>query len=338
MSGSEVSSAVTAEDVIASIEMILGFTPDVALVDYHLTLGFADRFALGKYMMSTDTFRQNQGWRTNPPIFLGDRVYAHTHRGERIFLIPGDVDLTPAVLDGLEFEPHVANAIVSAIRPGDTVVDAGCNIGHHTLVMANAVGLNGKIYAFEANPEVHRLLLATLMVNHYTTFQSIGRVELFNEAVADKAGVLTLVQAPNNFGSGNLVTDDPQSEFGTGYTKRVEVPTVALDDKLAHVAKVDFLHMDIEGAEPLALRGARQLLERSQDIRVITEWSNHMMAAMADVPAHIAWLGSQGFRFWRIAGVGLLEPVAQDQLINLLHCDIFMARQDPPATFQMISG
>jgi hypothetical protein len=48
---------VTADDVIASIEMILGRTPDQALVDYHLTLGFADRFALGKYMMSTDEFR-----------------------------------------------------------------------------------------------------------------------------------------------------------------------------------------------------------------------------------------------------------------------------------------
>jgi hypothetical protein len=48
---------VTADDVIASIEMILGRTPDQALVDYHLKLGFADRFALGKYMMSTDEFR-----------------------------------------------------------------------------------------------------------------------------------------------------------------------------------------------------------------------------------------------------------------------------------------
>jgi FkbM family methyltransferase len=331
MGGQDTVGKVTAEDVIASIEMILGFTPDAALVDYHLGLGFADRFALGKYMMSTDAVRRNRDRPPNPPIFLGDRVYARTHRGERIFLVPGDVDLTPAVLDGLEFEPHVAHAIASAIRPGDTVIDAGCNIGHHTLVMANAVGPNGKIYAFEANPEVHRLLLATLMVNHYTTFQGIGRVDLFNEAVADKAGILTLAFAPNNFGSGNLVTDDPKSDFGTDYTRRVQVPTIALDEKLAHVAKVDFLHMDIEGAEPLALRGATQLLERSWDIRIITEWSNHMMATMADLPAHIAWLGSQGFRFWRITGDGRLEVVPQADVINLPHCDVFMSRIDAPA-------
>jgi FkbM family methyltransferase len=331
MSQPEDRRAVTASDVIASIEMILGFTPDTALVDYHLALGFGDRFALGKYMMSTDTFRQSQSWRTSNPIFLGDRVYARTHRGERIFLIPSDVDLTPTILDGHSFEQHVEHAIGSAIQSGDTVVDAGCNVGYHTLVMANAVGPNGKIFAFEANPEVYRLLLATLMVNQYTTFRATGRVDVFNEAVADKSGILTLAIAPNNFGSGNLVTNDPKSDFGVEYTKRFQVPTIALDQKLAHVEKIDFLHMDIEGAEPLALQGATQLLDRSPNIRIITEWSNHMMAAMVDVPEHIDWLGRQGFRFWRIMGGGALEAVPQANLINLPHCDVFMSRIDPPA-------
>jgi hypothetical protein len=48
---------VGADEVIACIEMILGRTPDPALVEYHLKLGFADRFALGDYMISTDEFR-----------------------------------------------------------------------------------------------------------------------------------------------------------------------------------------------------------------------------------------------------------------------------------------
>jgi len=196
--------------------------------------------------------------------------------------------------------------------------------------MAQAVGPNGKVFGFEANPEVYRLLHATLMVNHFTDFRAQGRVELFNEAVADKAGILTLAYAPSNFGSGNLVTDDPASDFGSEYAKRVQVPTIALDEKLSNLSKVDFLHMDIEGAEPLAMWGARALLERSPGIRIIREWANHMMATMADVPQHIAWLGSQGFRFWRIPHHGGFEPVAQGDLINLPHCDVFMSRLDPP--------
>jgi FkbM family methyltransferase len=336
--GEDRTGGVTAQDVTASIEMILGFTPDAALVDYHLGLGFPDRFALGKYMMSTDMFRQNHGWRTSHPIFLGDRVYAHTHRGERIFLVPTDVDLTPTLVDGRPFEPHIEQAVTNAVRAGDTVVDAGCNIGYHTLVMAKAVGPEGKLFGFEANPEVYRLLHATFMVNHFTDFRAMGRAELFNEAVADRDGFLTLAVAPNNFGSGNLVTDDPMSDFGAEYTKRVQVKTVTLDEKLAHVPKIDFLHMDIEGAEPLALQGARELLARSPEIIIVTEWSNHMMRALADLPAHIAWLGAQGFRFWRIVENGWLRPVEQENLIHLPHCDIFMSRIDPPTTYTVVSA
>jgi FkbM family methyltransferase len=53
-----IESGVSGDDVIASIEMILGRTPDAELVEYHLRLGFPDRFALGKYMLNTDEFRR----------------------------------------------------------------------------------------------------------------------------------------------------------------------------------------------------------------------------------------------------------------------------------------
>jgi FkbM family methyltransferase len=58
---------ISANDVIASIEMILGRTPDVELVEYHLRLGFPDRFALGKHMLNTDEFRS--GTRCPGPIW-----------------------------------------------------------------------------------------------------------------------------------------------------------------------------------------------------------------------------------------------------------------------------
>lgn len=50
-------SGVTPNDIVSSIEMILGRTPDQALVDYHMGLGFVDRADLGRYMLSTHEFR-----------------------------------------------------------------------------------------------------------------------------------------------------------------------------------------------------------------------------------------------------------------------------------------
>jgi hypothetical protein len=118
---------VSADDIIASIEMILGRTPDQALVDYHLKLGFADRFALGKYMISTDEFRAQFHGSMRNHTFLGDRVLAFTHQGHMIYLDPTDLDLTPAILMHGQWEPHVEQAIVGSIRAGDTVIDLGAN-------------------------------------------------------------------------------------------------------------------------------------------------------------------------------------------------------------------
>jgi FkbM family methyltransferase len=321
---------VTSEDIVASMEMILGRTPDKGLIDYHLALGFEDRFALGRYMLSTQEFADRWRYRGRQAIFLGDRVLGYTHRGEPIYLVPNDLDVTPKIIFNGLFEPHVERIVRGAVGMGHVAVDIGTNVGYHSLVIGHAVGDNGKMYAFEANPDVAQLFKATMVLNGLTSFRGTGRVDVHQMAVADRAGTLILEQAPGHFGSGHLVTDAPQSDFGEEYSKRVEVPTVALDSFLADVPKIDFLHMDIEGAEPLAIRGARDLIARSPTLRIINEWSPHMMRTLSDLDSHIAWLVQQEFRFWLITHDGL-QPVADADLAGMPHCDLFMSRQDPPA-------
>jgi FkbM family methyltransferase len=254
---------VTADDVIASIEMILGRTPDQALVDYHLKLGFADRFALGKYMINTDEFSAqfHSLGRMGKHTFLGDRVLAFTHRGDMIYLDPTDLDLTPGILLHGRHEPHVEQAIVGSIRPGDTVLDLGANVGYHTLAIAAAVGPAGHVHAFEANPKVMRLLKATMTVNGFSDFRGTGRVNLYANAVLDRPGTITLASAPDHDGSGHVINDAPSSDYGPEYSTRMAVPAVTLDAVLADsVGMVDLIHMDIEGSEPLALRGGQAVI------------------------------------------------------------------------------
>ena len=320
---------ISRDDVIASIEMILGWTPDDNLVTYHLGLGFKDRFELGRYMMSTEEFRRKHGAAEQRGLFLGDRVMTRTHRGDTIYVLPTDLDLTPSMLRNGLHEPHVEQAIVASIRSGDVVVDIGANIGYHTLAMASAVGDRGQVHAFEANPAVAKLLKSSLVVNQMTTFRGVGRVNLYEKAVTDRAGTLTLEQAPGHYGSGHVVTDAPNADFGPEYSTRVQVEAVALDDVLAAVPHVDFMHLDIEGAEPLAIKGAQKLLERSTTIKIISEWSVHMMNTLSDVDAHIGRLAKMGFRFWRVGGGGSLAPVDVADLASLPHCDLFISRFDP---------
>lgn len=323
-------SGVTAEDVVASIEMILGRTPDQGLVDYHLGLGFADRFALGEYMMTTQEFKSRFKGERPKPLFLGDRVMAYTYRGEVIYLLPSDLDLTPGIIINGTHEPAVERVIVGSIRAGDTAVDIGANVGYHTLAIASAVGPNGQVHAFEANPDVMHLLQATMVINRFTSFRGTGRVNLYQKAVCDAPGVITLEAAPGHYGSGHVVTASPLSDFGPEYSSRVEVPAVTLDSMLADSRPVDFLHMDIEGAEPIALKGAQAVIDRSPTLRIVTEWSVGMMRTLSDVDSCIGSLVERGFKFWLIGSNPALTPVEPSQLTGLPHCDLFISRDSPP--------
>jgi FkbM family methyltransferase len=322
---------VTREDIIASVEMILGRSPDQGLIDHHLAMGFKNRFELGRYMISTGEFRDQHKALTRQPLFMGDRILAHTHRNQPIFLIPNDIDITPSILLYGSWETQVERVVRGSIDPGDVAIDIGSNVGVHTVAMADKMGPGGRLHAFEANPAVMALLKATMMVNQLTDFGGAGRVTLHACAASDQAGSLILEQAPGHFGSGHLVTNRPGADFGEAYSVRVEVPTVAIDELLGDtIGTLDFLHMDIEGAEPLAIRGARALVSRSPGLRIVTEWSVGMMNAMADVQDYIDWLAGEGFRFWRIGGEAGVETVAVSDLLGLPHCDLFVSRQDPP--------
>jgi len=331
----ETRGGVTAADIIACIEMLLGRTPDHSLVQYHLELGFADRFALGTYMINTGEFqaRVAEGTRVQrlSPVYLGDRIFAVTHRGHIIYLIPSDLDLTPAIMRKGTWEVHVEQTIASLVRPGDTVIDIGANVGYHTLAIAATVGPSGRVHAFEANPDVMRLLNATMFTNGFSTWQGTGPVSLYQTAVLDKPGIVTLASAPGHYGSGHVINEMPASDLGPAYSTRVEVPAIALDDELGdRVGTADLIHMDIEGSEPLALYGASKLIERSPQIKIVTEWSVGMMSARANLEEFVIWLVGLGFKFFRIKPSKTLLELPPAALLTLAHCDLLLSRQDHP--------
>ena len=106
---------------------------------------------------------------------------------------------------------------------------------------------------------------------------------------------------------------------------------VTLDAELAHqIGTVDLLHMDIEGSEPLALHGGQALIERSPNLKIITEWSVGMMGARADVGEYVAWLVEQGFGFWLIEPAGGLTKIDPSAALTLPHCDLLLTRGSPP--------
>jgi FkbM family methyltransferase len=150
------------------------------------------------------------------------------------------------------------------IRPGDTVLDVGANIGTHTLAFAQAVKLHGRVYAFEPRPEIFRLLEVSVRDN------ALANVTLRQAAVGATEGVLSAqwlhTGDSTNFGALSLV--EAMAHAGES------APSDAGDVHAVSITTIDALRLtacrlikiDVEGAEPAVLEGARATIERLHPI------------------------------------------------------------------------
>src|SRR5918999_429024 len=84
------------------------------------------------------------------------------------------------------WEPDVSHVIARMLRPGDTFVDVGANIGYHNLLASKAVGPGGSVVAIEALPATYQTLSRHVRANE------AGNVRCANVAVAAEPGQLTL--------------------------------------------------------------------------------------------------------------------------------------------------
>ncbi|HEU0036475.1 MAG TPA: FkbM family methyltransferase [Kofleriaceae bacterium] len=163
-----------------------------------------------------------------------------------------------------EIERHLVDFVVAQLRDGFTMIDVGAHHGVFTTIVAyelRARGWRGHVHSFEPDPGNFALLAHNVAQNDLGAYVTLHRA-----AVADVAGEAELVGAEGE-NSGNTlaqVSDFALEPDAPRVSRRVTVTT--LDAMLAEVAHVDFIKLDIQGAEPLALAGGRALIERDRPV------------------------------------------------------------------------
>jgi FkbM family methyltransferase len=154
------------------------------------------------------------------------------------------------------------------VRAGGTVVEAGANIGAHTIALAHLVGPAGVVHAIEPQRVVFQTLCGNVALN------SLTNVQCHYAAVGDQAGTIVVptfdFNKPNNFGGLSL----GQHESG----ERVRQITI---DSLG-LARCDFLKIDVEGMELAAVRGASATLERLRPILYVENDREQHSAALIE--------------------------------------------------------
>ena len=171
------------------------------------------------------------------------------------------------------------------IRPGDTVVDVGANLGTHTTFFAGRVGSAGRVIAFEPQRIVFQMLCANLALNGlpnvYAHLAAAGRaagsIEVPDVAYAE----------PGNHGGVSLAAPH------TG-APGARVPLLALDD--LGIDRCRVLKIDVEGMELDVLEGGRALVAAARPIIYLE--NNDASRS----PALIEWLLARGYHlFWHLS-------------------------------------
>lgn len=170
--------------------------------------------------------------------------------GFRLYVDMRDAMIGSSIASGAPYEAHLAAVLRKALRPGDTFLDLGANIGYFTMLAASLVGPSGRVIAFEPRHDNVALLRLSARENGF------GCVEVHPLAAAEREQAFKYYPHPDN--SLSHVVEEARLGSGTSHAVRA----VALDEALAGLPRLDVVKMDIDGNEPRALAGMRGLLTR----------------------------------------------------------------------------
>ena len=178
-----------------------------------------------------------------------------------------------------EFSTGESEVFRHFIEPDMVVVDAGANIGVHTLEFARLVGARGWVYAFEPQRIVFQALCANLAINQITN------VSARQNGLSDTPGVLIAPEIDpaqrHNFGGVAL------GHGGDGE----EVRVTRLDD--IEFERLDFIKIDVEGMEARVLQGASKTINQHRPILFIendrAEKSAELIQRLFDLRYDLYW-------------------------------------------------
>jgi len=201
-----------------------------------------------------------------------------------------DQEFGRAIVATRDYEPHVRRFMRDRLRAGQVVVDVGANVGCLCFQAARLVGERGRVVAIEPNPDNVQLLFAGIVMNGW------ANVEVWPCAAWDAPGVMSLKGGASNT---YVVRAAPVRE-GRAYTQLIR-----LDEALARADRVDLIKIDIEGHEPRAIRGARNVIEQHRPT-LLTEFNPRTLREVGGIPpeAYAKQLLSQYTRLRVITAFG----------------------------------
>jgi FkbM family methyltransferase len=209
-------------------------------------------------------------------------------------------------LRGGSFERAEARFLEQFLRPGMTVLDIGAHHGFYTLLASLRVGPEGRVIAFEPSPRERTRL------GRHLRFNKCKNVQVEPMALGNVSGKSDFFVVEGYSDYCNSLRPPAIEE----QTRTIRVDVTSLDEYLSRsrIVEVDFIKLDVEGAELDVLRGARSLLEGGQRRPVLLVEVFDIRTKPWGYPARdvVDFLHRSGYEWFRPREDGGLDPISID--------------------------
>ena len=161
------------------------------------------------------------------------------------------------MIRGHAWEPASTSLVQTVVRPGQTVMDIGANIGYYTCLMAKLVGDSGFVLAFEPMDEAYIAMSRNCALNNFTN------VRLYRDGLGDKT---ELMECTFNYSW----PENPPAVRVPPLPTRTRV--WRLDDFVVEydeIPKLDFIKIDVDGYERRVIEGAKATLLKLRPIMLV---------------------------------------------------------------------
>jgi FkbM family methyltransferase len=245
------------------------------------------------------------------------RVLTTNPDGRFLYVDGHDTSLTPSILLRRRWEPGVTRLFCRLLGAGDHVLEVGSNIGWYTLLAAERVGPEGRVFAFEPNPTAFDLLQTNVFVNGLW-----DRCRLDRRALSDRDGTATLHVAGSFLGSGRL---RPFTAGDLVWQQQpdsvIESEAVTLDEVLTG-QEIDIMKVDVEGSEPDVFAGGDKFFAANESLRLVFEYTPGEHG-----PELLRWMRGQRFELHTINRLGRTRVLHDDEaLAGCLNIDLLAVR------------
>ena len=176
-------------------------------------------------------------------------------------ILADDAIIGPAIEKG-SWEDHETALFRAHLKPGDRVLDLGANVGWFAV---QAIMAGAEVFAFEPVPCIAAVAERNIRV---ATEKGPGKGTLIRAAAGAEKGTAEIVLSQKNHGDNRVIDGAAPADMQND--SRIQIAVERVDDHVT--GSIQFLKVDTQGSEWLALRGAAKLLANSPDLAMLLEF------------------------------------------------------------------